>query len=420
MNSATKVTLLTEWFPPEGRGFPLNIAQGIRDADMAVNVVTGVPHYPTGVPADGYPWRSRRCQTIDGFPVLRVPEFPSHDRSPLRRIVTFGSFALSSAAWGSRTIGQSDVCLVYSSPATAALAAMKAHRRYGVPYVLHIQDLWPDSLLSAGFELSGTLRRLLSGVSGRFVDAAYRGAAHVAVTSPGMRTALIDRGVPNEKVSVVYNWVEEGVLTPRPASGLLRRRLGLADADFVLLFAGNMGEAQGLDAWVEAVNLLQDLSNVHFVLVGDGTRRQGLVEMAERGRRERIHFLHAVPLAEAAVLTADADVCVVSLTDVPLFQMTLPSKLQGLLAQAKPVISSVPGDGARVVETAGAGWTAKPDDAVSIAAVIRQASQQSREDLAERGRSGYAYYLEHMSRTVGSRRLAQILQDVADGRRKKF
>lgn len=409
---------ITEWFPPEPEGAPLWIAQAMRDRGFDVGVVTGIPHYPTGKPATGYTWHTRRRETVEGFPVLRLPEFPSHDRSAIRRIGTFGSFSASSALWGSRAIAGADVCLVYSSPATAALGAMVARRRFGVPYVLMIQDLWPDSMLSSGFISSGPVNRALASVAHSFVDATYQHASHIAVISPGMRSALLKRGVPDDKISVIYNWVDEAVLTPTPSEGELRRLAGLSEDDFILLFAGNQGEAQGLDAWVSALARLSGQSDTHLVLLGDGTQRAALREQAARmDVSDRVHFLSSVPIGEIPRLTADADFSVVSLKDDPLFRMTLPSKLQAALAQAKPVICSVPGDGATLVESAGAGWVATPDNPLSISKAIRQATVAGSAEIMARGRAGRRYYEEHMSRQVGSARLAEILERVARGGR---
>ena len=170
----TKAVLVTQWFPPEPDGAPLWIAEALRDQGIDVGVVTGVPHYPTGVPATGYKGTDWKRDTARGFRILRVPEYPSHDTSAIRRIATFGSFAISSAALASRTIGRADVTLVYSSPATSALPAMVARARYGTPYVLLIQDLWPDSIFATGF-LNGALagRGRACGFNA-FVDASYR------------------------------------------------------------------------------------------------------------------------------------------------------------------------------------------------------------------------------------------------------
>ena len=153
---------------------------------------------------------------------------------------------------------------------------MVARARYGTPYVLLIQDLWPDSIFATGFLTGGPLRAVAESVVTAFVDASYRHASHICVISPGMRRTLIERGVPPDKVSVVFNWVDEAVFKPAPRDGALRRRLGLGDEVFVALFAGNAGEAQGLMAWVSAMGLVSHLDHVHLVFLGGGTQRETL------------------------------------------------------------------------------------------------------------------------------------------------
>jgi glycosyltransferase involved in cell wall biosynthesis len=385
---------------------------------LDVGVVTGVPHYPTGQPVSGHSALDWTLGSIKGFRVLRVPEYPSHDASAIRRIATFGSFALSSAALASRTIGRADVTLVYSSPATSALPAMVARARYGTPYVLLIQDLWPDSIFATGFLNSGPVSAVAEPAVSAFVDASYRSASHICVITPGMRRTLIARGVPHDKVSVVFNWVDETELKPTPRAGALRHQLGLADRDFVAMFAGNAGEAQAMHAWITAMGRLVDLKDAHLVLLGGGTQRESLRAQASSiGVGAHVHFLDAVPAAQVPALAADADVSVVSLADRPLFEITIPSKVQACLAMASPIIASCAGDVAEAVQEAGAGWVARPEDPASIAEAIRAAYAAGPDERRRRGQNGNRYYMETMSRAIGSRRLAEVLRTAAlDGR----
>ena len=239
----TKAVLVTQWFPPESRVRPCGSPRlcGIR---TGVGVVTGVPHYPTGVPMAGHCSTDWRLETVRGFRTLRVPEYPSHDTSALRRMATFVSFALSSAGLATRTIGRSQVTLVYSSPATAALPAMAARARFGTPYVLLIQDLWPDSIFATGFLKRG------AGQARRRTRARCLHRCQLSVRQPHLRHRSgnakdADRtGRAAEKITLVYNWVDESILAAR-AQGRRPAPLDLGD-DFIALYAGNLGEAQGL------------------------------------------------------------------------------------------------------------------------------------------------------------------------------
>lgn len=413
-----RAAFVTQWFPPEVEGAPLWIAEALRDRGLEVGVVTGVPHYPSGVPVDGYSASHWRRDSTKGFRVLRVPEYPSHDSSAIRRIATFGSFAVSSAALASRTIGRADATLVYSSPATAALPAMVARARYGTPYVTLIQDLWPDSIFATGFLNSAHVRAVTEMAVGAFAEASYRSASHICVITPGMRRTLIDRGVPEHRISIVHNWVDQTVLKPATRVGILRRQLGLGGSAFIALFAGNAGKAQALQAWVAAMGLLSDLDEFHLVLLGGGTQRESLREQASSiGVGARVHFIDSVPVADVPRFAADADVSVVSLADRPLFEITMPSKVQTCLAIASPIIASCAGDVAEVVRDSGAGWVARPEDSASIAEAMRAAYAAGPEERSRRGRAGYRYYMENMSREIGSRRLAEVLRIAALDRR---
>jgi glycosyltransferase involved in cell wall biosynthesis len=390
------------------------IAEALRERGAEVGVVTGAPHYPSGRVLDGYRARGWIRETQHGFTVVRVPEYPSHDTSALRRIATFGSFALSATALATRTIGAADVALVYSSPATSALPALAAHSLNGTPYVLLVQDLWPDSVFASGMVGDGTITRAMRGVLEAFVARTYREAAHIAVIAPGMRERLVERGVPAEKVTVVHNWVDESVLRPVAPNGRLRALLGLGADEVLVVHAGNQGEAQALGHWVAAMARLGDLPHLHLVLLGAGTQHDSLRrQVTALGLQHQVHLPAPVRLSEVAEHTSDADALAVSLREDPLFAITLPSKTQAALAQGKPVVVSAPGDAARVVTAAGAGWVARPDDEESIARALRAVAEAPAEDRRRRGEAGLAHYRGHMSATVGGDALAGILRRAA-------
>lgn len=412
-----RLAFVTQWFTPEGPGPPNWIPEALDQLGFQVGVVTGTPHYPEGRTFEGYRATGWRIERAGGLPVLRVPEYPSHDASAARRMVTLGSFAASSALLGVRAIGAADVSLVYSSPATSALAAMRARRKFGTPYVLYVQDLWPDSVYAAGAFASARGRWFADQTIGRFVDRSYALASHIVVISPGMKALLVSRGVDPAKVTVVYNWVDEDVIGPAPPAGHLRSALGLAESATVMLYAGNLGRVQGLAAWIEAMHVIRDMEDVHLAIIGDGIEKRDLITRATSLKLDtNVHFLDPVPATEISRMGSDADLGVVSLVDDPLFHVTLPSKTQALLAQAKAILNSAPGDAARLVVESEVGWTCRPGSADAIASMIREAVLAGHSEWVRRGQAGRRLYDEEMSREVGASRLAQILREAIDAR----
>jgi glycosyltransferase involved in cell wall biosynthesis len=256
-------------------------------------------------------------------------------------------------------------------------------------------------------------RRVAEATLGWFTDRTYRWADHITVPAPGLRDTILARGVPAEKVSVVYNWADEKVMRPTEPEPDLRGRLGLRGDDFVLMYAGNHGPAQRLDNVIDAVARLHDLPDVHLVLVGDGVEKDALRARAARSRPGHVHFLDPVPPDRLAARMAAADLHLVSLADEPLFSITLPSKIQSIMACGQPVLACAPGDAARIVRRAGAGFDAPPGNPEGLAAVVRQARRVPRSGLRAMGRAGRHHYLTHMSEATNARVLADLLTDAA-------
>ncbi|MBQ1043345.1 MULTISPECIES: glycosyltransferase family 4 protein [unclassified Micromonospora] len=418
---ATRIALVTQWFPPEPTGIPLGIARSLEQRDFAVDVLTGVPNYPTGVVPAGYRAHRRSVEDLDGLRVLRAPLYPSHDRSAVRRAANYLSWAASSTVVGRGLLRSADASLVYGSPITAATAAMAARMRWRTPYVLMVMDLWPDSVFATGFLTDGAGRRLAAGALGGLTDRVHRWADHITVPSPGLRRTLIERGIPADKVSVVYNWADEKVMQPAEPDPTFRARLGLGRDDFVVMYAGNLGAAQRLDVAVAAMEHLRDLPDVHLVLVGGGVERESLRERARAGGLATVHFADQIAPERIASAMAATQLQLISLADEPLFHITLPGKVQAILASGQPALVCAPGDAARIVTGAGAGFAAPPGDPAALAAVIRQARSAPRDRLRDMGHAARRHYLAHMSEEINAQVLADLLTDAvrrrgADGR----
>ncbi|WP_246210623.1 glycosyltransferase family 4 protein [Nocardioides piscis] len=413
---------MCQWYAPEPVTQPGWIVDGLRDAGLDVSVLTAQPNYPSGRVRPGYKAWALRQDAVDKVPVLRTPVYPSHDRSALGRIVNYLSWALSSSLFGWRAQREADVVLVYSSPATAALAPLMWRRMAGLPYVLQIQDLWPDSVFASGF-LPGRAGRLVRSLLESMVQAFYRQASGIVVISPGMKDLLVERGVEAEKISLVYNWLPPETMSediPTGAEADLRAMLGLPAEAFVVMYAGNHGDAQGLDAVVRAmadVRLNAPGRPVHLVLVGDGVAKQGLMSLAESMAPARVHFLGFMTRDDLSPLTRQANAQLVSLIKNPLFEVTMPSKIQSVLSAAQPVLACAAGDLARVVRESGAGVVAPPGDTAKIADALVQMVGLSSAELTAMGERGRHYYEGVMKQAVGVDRLAHALSAASEDRR---
>lgn len=403
-----KILFLTQWFDPEPTSKGLAFAKALVNRGHQVEVLTGFPNYPGGRLYPGYRVKLRRREWMDGIQVTRVPLYPSHDGSGIKRVANYMSFALAAATVGACSVQRPDVAYVYHPPATIAFPAMVLKAIRGVPFVLDIQDLWPDTLAATGMVASQAVLRAVA----RGCRLAYRSAARIAVLSPGFKRALIDRGVPAEKIEVIYNWCHESAITQAQSDAPILREAGV-EGRFNVVFAGTMGRAQALSSVLHAARLVAaQAPRVQFVFVGGGVEVAALKAEAIEMALPNVRFLPVRPAAEVGPLLAVADVLLVHLRDDPLFSITIPSKTQAYMAAGRPILMAVRGDAAQLVKEAGAGVCTTPEDPGALAKAVCELSAFSPERLSAIGERGRAFYLHNLSRETGTTRFEAIFRNV--------
>lgn len=192
----------------------------------------------------------------------------------------------------------------------------------------------------------------------------------------------------------------------------LAAKLGLSDK-FTVMFAGNIGEAQGLETMLEAAAILKDEDFAQFVVVGDGIALDTLKRTVAEKTLSNVHFLGRFAESQMPPLYALADVLLVHLRDDPLFRITIPHKILTYLASGKPVLAAVAGDAARVVEDAGAGTTCPPQQPEALVAAVRQLYALGPEGRAEMGRRARAAAETKYSRVQLVREIEAVLEAVS-------
>lgn len=401
-----RILILSQWFDPEPTFKGLLFAQELERRGHQVEVLTGFPNYPGGKLYPGYRLRFWQRERMGGISVLRVPLYPSHDRSVLGRVANYGSFAVS-AALGSLFVTRPDVIYVYHPPATLGLPALLAKLWHRVPIVYDIQDLWPDTVAASGMMRNQTVLRLLNGWC-RFV---YSHADRIAVLSPGMKASLISRGVPEGKIETIYNWCDESAVG---GNGELPATLG-SGGDFTIVFAGTMGFAQALDTVLDAAQICaRTVPHSRFIFIGGGVDRERLERRARALSLTNVRFIPRQPVSEIGRYLSAADVLLVHLRDDPLFRITIPSKTQAYMAAGKPILMAVRGDAADLVARSGGGIVCEPNDAASIAGAVESLASCNSERLAEMGQAGQEFYTRELSLIAGADSFERVLREAVN------
>ena len=399
-----RVLLLTQWFDPEPTFKGLVFARELVHQGFEVEVLTGFPNYPGGKVYPGYRIQWLQREVIDGVQVTRVPLYPNHDQSAIKRVLNYASFAASATMYGVFMAKRADVMYAYHPPLTVGMAAalIKLFRR--MPVVYDIQDMWPDTLRATGMLNNPKALDWVARVC-RWV---YRRMDHIVVLSPGFKRLLLERGVPESKLSVIYNWADETSLGA--PVGKVPAAFPGAD-QFRILFAGNMGKAQALNTVLDAASLLQARdSRVCWVMLGGGVEVERLKAEAAKRQLANVVFLPPVPMAEVGAYLNAADALLVHLRKDPLFEITIPSKTQAYMTVGKPLLMAVDGDAADLVRQSGGGVVAESENPEALACAAEQLAAMPVDALAAMGDKAQRFYREHLALAEGVRKFSEIFK----------
>ena len=366
-----RLTLLTQYFPPE-IGAPQarlsELAAHFRLRGHTVTVLTAMPNYPTGKIYSGYGGIVRR-ESREGGDIIRTFVYPTQSAGLARRLTSYLSFVVSSTACGSFLLDQCDYLLVESPPLFLGLSGFWLSRLKKARMIFNVSDLWPLSAVQLGLlRPEGLSYRL----SSRLEAFCYRRAWCVTGQSKGILASIKER-FPDCLTLHLSNGVDTARFCPDAQSEEARRVLGKPD-EFILLYAGLHGLAQGLDQVLTAAESFGDYPNVQFVLVGDGPEKQHLVQRATRAGLRNVRFLDPRPAREIPPLLASADVVLVPLKIE--LQGAVPSKLYEAMASGRPVILIADGEPAEIVRQHQVGLVVSSGDTENLVRSIKTLCSQ--------------------------------------------
>jgi glycosyltransferase involved in cell wall biosynthesis len=407
-----KIGIVSQWYPPEPAFIPGSLAKGLAARGHQVRVLTGFPNYPDGKIYQGYRQRWSDQSVQDGVTVRRVPLFASHDSSGRRRAANYLSFAATSSFQSAQYLAGADVVYVYLTPATVFAAPALLKFLHGTPSVIHVQDLWPESVTSSTMAPTGVAGRITESVLHAAMRRVYRMASSVAVIAPSMRDMVLARGADPATVRTILNWADEDLFHPAGETEAARREIGYRDR-CTIMYAGAMGPFQNIEATIRAAAAVEGAGSVDVVLVGSGISEEPARALATELGAGNVRFLGRRPAIDMPTLYAAADYQLVTLRDIPIFRGTIPSKLQASLACGRPVIVSVPGDCAALVEENGVGFACPPDDWRLLADRFLQAAKTPTDQYNDMARRARDVYRTQMSQQAGVDHLEEMLFEAA-------
>lgn len=381
-----KISCFSHYFSPE-IGAPsariYDMSQQWLSADHTVDVVTCFPNHPKGKVYPNYELKKYLSEKMDGINVHRNWTYIAANVGFAKKTLGHLSFWPSARIHSEKYLNNPDVTVGTSPTFFAAMAASGAAKRQNVPFIMDVRDLWPAVFVELGVIKNKWIIALLE----KWEMALYNQATKIVTVTDSFRENLIDRGIPEQKVHSIPNGADTDFWLPSSNLNKLRQELKLQDK-FVVLYIGAHGISHALMKIIESAEQLQNEKEIHFLFVGAGAEKPLLVDRVKSLNLNNVSFHEPVPKEEVADYYAMADVCLVPLRNIPLFDTFIPSKMFEIMAMQRPVIGSVGGEAADILTRSGGAVVVPPEDsgAISEAICLLKADPESCRLMGERGR----------------------------------
>ena len=381
------ILVISQYFYPEQ--FRINdICSEWVKRGYKVTVITGIPNYPQGKYYNGYGFFKKRKEKYNDMEIIRIPLIPRGNNA-IMLALNYLSFVVSGFFWKVFTKVKADFVFIFEvSPMTQALPGIWYAKKRHIPCYLYVTDLWPENVeIVAGI----TNKRILNSI-GHMVDYIYKRCDKIFTSSESFIQAIINRGTESNKLEFWPQYAEDYYL---PINGSSVNISEIPKDNIInIIFTGNIGFAQGLDILPETVKILKEENiNVRFNIVGDGRFKDTLKSLIEKNMiSDYFNFIDKQPSTRIPELLAVCDVAFLSLSDNPLFEMTIPAKLQSYMACGIPIIASASGETAKIITEANCGLCSKTGNAKELADNIVKLSNKTKEEMKQLGANARAYY----------------------------
>lgn len=351
-------------------------------------------------------------EKFDGKIVVRRFSMMREGKNPIFRAIRYFLIGRKQRRLASKA-KDVDVIICSTTPPTqglvAAKIAKKLSKKYGkkVPFIFTVQDVFPDSLASTGLAKRGSF---LYNLGAKMAKKIYGSADIIITISEDIKKNIVSQGVPEEKVRVIFNWVDINKVNPvEKDENRLFSELSLDKEKFNVVYAGNLGMAQGVDVVVEAARVLKGRDDIAFTVFGKGAREEHIKSLAEG--LDNIRFFPLMPPERISEVYSLGDACVVCCNEGSA-GACVPSKTWSVMGCARPMLVAFDTGSEldRVVTAAGAGLVSRPMDADALAEnIIKLADNRSL--ASDMGKAAREYVKNNATAEISTAKYINALSD---------
>ena len=398
-----KILIISQYFYPEN--FKINdVAISLIKNGHEIEVLTGIPNYPHGNFYDGFKFWSNNDDFYKGIKVHRAKQIPRKKGGKLRLSLNYLSFVFFGFFKLMTINSRFDRILTFApSPITVGILGCIASIKYKAKTLLWVQDLWPESVRVAGGVKNTYALKILDYLTRKI----YKFTDFILIQSEFFKQYLVDQDVNPSKIYYLPNYAEN-FYKPLDSDKIIRNSFGNG---FSLLFAGNIGEAQNLKVLADAARILKDQTyNVKFIIIGEGRFKNDLKFYINKLDIEDLFtFLGYIDPSQIAKYFASADSLYISLKSADIFSLTIPSKLQTYMVCARPIIGSIDGVTAKIINDSNCGFTSNPGDHKSLAKNIVKMIELSNEERVRMSNNASDYYIKNFDKKIIMNKLETLL-----------
>ena len=371
-----RILIISQYFYPEN--FKINdIAFFLKEKGFDVTVLTSKPNYPEGKFFKGYNFFNKNTEIINGVKIIRVPTIPRLNGGALGMILNYLSFLFFGFFVFLFKI-KNKYDLVFATlltPATSLLPMIWIKKRFKIPVILWVLDLWPDSFYAnTGFRIN-----LVSKQIEKISNQVYNNADSIFISSNYFRKPIIKRLNSTKRFSFFPNWAEE----------IFYNKVSHTNTDkfiypegFNIVFTGNIGESQGFEDILEAAKMTSHTS-INWILIGDGRKKDWIKSQIEDHNIKNIYIPGRYPLDLMSTYFSLADILLITLKKDEVFSNTLPAKLQPYLTSGKPILGNLSGEGLDIIKNNSIGLACDPGNPAQLANLAIEMSLFTKTKISE-------------------------------------
>jgi glycosyltransferase involved in cell wall biosynthesis len=389
-----KILVITQYFYPEN--FRINdVCLGLKERGHKITVLTGKPNYPSGKYFNGYNWRIKNFEKWNEIDVYRSNLFLRGNGSAIKLFLNYFSFVFFSIIRLHSIKSSFDRVFIFApSPITVSITGIVASKLFKAKSILWVHDLWPESIRIAG----GIENKLIINLIDKLTRWIYDNVDKILIQSEGFRL-YINNQVSDKQKIIYYPFYAEPFYKPENPEPKYLNELPVG---FKLLFAGNIGEGQSFPTLLAAAKILKKMNlPIYWIIFGEGRMKERVErEINEFDLTDYFLLKGSLPAIEMPKYFSCIDGLIVSLKKSDIFSNTIPGKLQSYLACGKPIIGSLDGIGAKIINESGCGFTAKAESVEDLVEAILRLYNLSPEDRSSLGNNGRIYFEKEFEREL--------------------